>query len=104
MMACLVSFHTIANSCGDDAHRIKNNKTEDRFYAGKKHALLILNHLKKIKDEKPDLVKQILSATDIQGKTPFLLAIMTRNYQIAEMLLDLGAANLHLRAAYHTRH
>ena len=86
-----IIHHTIANSCGDDPHRIKNNEAKDGFFAGKKHTLLILNHLKKIKDEKPDLVKQILSATDIQGKTPFLLAIMTRNYQIAEMLLDLGA-------------
>ena len=77
-----IPHHTIANSCGDDPHRIKNNETEDDFDVGRKHTLLILNHLKKIKDEKPDLARQILSATDIQGKTSLLLAIMTRNYCI----------------------
>lgn len=79
----------IANSTGDDKDRFYRGS--DQMYSGKVKATYILRFLEKIKEGKPDLVKDVIESEDVDGKTPLLLACMTRNYELASGLLDLGS-------------
>lgn len=94
-----ILHNEIANSHGDEVHRDKISQINAKYH-GKEKSIFILNHLKQLKDKNTNisLINEIIESQDIEGKTPLLLALMTRNYEIADMLLDVLGANPNIQA------